>query len=86
MVVNARGAIAWLAYDPFIDSRPKLVGAADSRGAVRLDSATDIQVDSLALAGSRVYWSTPNGPRSGQLLGTRVKRRAGAGPECPFAG
>lgn len=70
IVVKGDGAVAWITDNwetPGKTQRDYEVHAADRKGSRLLATGNDIGADSLALAGSTLYWTQGGEPRSAPL-------------------
>jgi hypothetical protein len=66
-VLKRNGSIAWL-RDRFDPSGVRYeVHKRDSTGTALLEDGRDVEHGSLALAGSRVYWTRGGAPRTAEL-------------------
>jgi hypothetical protein len=64
-VLTASGSIAWIVVGD--ETRVFKSDGASPKAATLLDGAKDVDADSLALAGKRVYWSRGGAPQTATL-------------------
>jgi hypothetical protein len=67
LVVKANGSFGWIEAATAASQVNRRVKARDKSGLRLLDDGTDIRPDSLALAGSTLYWTRGGAPRSASL-------------------
>ncbi len=67
--VTSRGELAWIARNPSSSNPVVEVHAADHRGERVLEASAQVEEGSLAVEGSRLYWTSGGMPQSAQLSG-----------------
>jgi hypothetical protein len=65
--VTTTGAIAWTRSATTYGPREPEIRKLDAGGEAVVDRGADIDLSSLAVAGSRLYWTRADAPRSARL-------------------